>query len=106
MIFLDAMNRRTPIQLDWIQSTEAFLAVLKVHFRDNGLSKIEAGEYAIQATKTQKDINLDRPWNATFFPGQSYDMSMTFRDMTDWQTQSCPRCQWECQGDSSHDTTW
>jgi hypothetical protein len=106
IMFLDAMNRRTPVHLEWINSWEAFIAVLKVRFKHSGLSKIEAGEFALQATKTQRDIDRSRPWDACFLPGQSYDMSMIFRDANYAKVTSCPHCKCECAGESTQDITW
>jgi hypothetical protein len=78
VIFLDALDRLAPIHLEWINSQEAFLAVLKVRFKHVGLRMIEDGRFALQATATKRDINLNRPWEVCFYPGQAYDMSMLF----------------------------
>jgi hypothetical protein len=47
VIFRDALDRVAPIHLEWINSWEAFLAVLKVRFKERGLRKIENMEFAL-----------------------------------------------------------
>lgn len=81
-MFRDALDRVAPIHLEWINSREAFMAVLKVRFKDFGLHKIQNGEFALQDTGSADDIDLSdisRDWDFIFAPGQQVDMSVIFK---------------------------
>ncbi|ERF77094.1 hypothetical protein EPUS_06312 [Endocarpon pusillum Z07020] len=75
VMFLDALDRLAPIHLEWINSHEAFFAVLKVRFKHVGLQMIKSGQFALQATKRKRDVDLNRPWDSCLYPGQAYDMT-------------------------------
>ncbi|KAI9763521.1 MAG: hypothetical protein M1835_007798, partial [Candelina submexicana] len=79
VILEDACGRVAPFHLDFINSREAFVAVLKVRFKDIGLQKIENGEFCFQERQRKREIDLSRPWDAVFLPGQKVDMSMIFQ---------------------------
>lgn len=66
---LDACGRLCPVHLDFINSAEASLAVLKVRFKDVGLQKIERGQFALENAKTKRAIDLRRPWHTCMLPG-------------------------------------
>lgn len=107
--FIDALDRVSSFHLDWIDSHEAFLAVLKCRFRNYGHQMIENGRFAIQASKTKRDINLNKPWNVCLFPGQEYDMSMLFQDPNrgnDTSCTSCTSCHEICPGKPGDEITW
>lgn len=106
VMFLDALDRLAPIHLEWINSQEAFLAVLKVRFKHLGLRMIENGRFALQATKTKRDVNLDTPWEVCLLPGQTYDMSMLFRASSSDTTTTCTACHHTCSGKADEDITW
>jgi hypothetical protein len=106
IMFLDALDRIAPIHLEWINSYEAFLAVLKVRFKHIGLQMIENGRFALQASKTKRDVDLRKPWEACFYPGQAYDMSMLFRDSSSNRTTACTACHYPCAGTTGEDITW
>lgn len=106
VMFLDALNRLAPIHLEWINSYEAFLAVLKVRFQHLGLRMVEKGRFALQATKTKRDVDLRRPWEVCLSPGQAYDMSMLFRDSSSRLTTICTTCHHICPGVAGEDITW
>jgi hypothetical protein len=107
VMFLDALDRLAPIHLEWINSREAFLAVLKVRFKNVGRRMIEDGKFALQATKTKRDINLERPWEVCMKPGQEYDMSMLFQDPGSGDmTTVCTGCRSVCSGEAGEEITW
>jgi hypothetical protein len=108
--FRDALDRVTPIHLEWINSLEAFMAILKIRFKWIGLRKIEKGEFVVQALGSTDDIDLSdpsRPWELCFVPGQHVDMSMTFKHRDIATSLSCPACNYEHdRGSSSIEITW
>ncbi|KAH0561932.1 hypothetical protein GP486_003359 [Trichoglossum hirsutum] len=74
--FLDACGRLAPFHLEFINSPEAFLAVLKVRFKYAGLRKIEKREFELRETGSKRRLDLSAPWDSVFLPGQKVDMSM------------------------------
>jgi hypothetical protein len=106
VIFLDALHRLAPIHLERINSQEAFLAGLKVRFKHVGLRMIEDGRFALEATATKRDINLDRPWEVCFYAGQAYDMSMLFQDASSISATICMACHYTCSGTAGEDIPW
>ncbi|MCJ1465468.1 hypothetical protein MMC07_004086, partial [Pseudocyphellaria aurata] len=81
VMLLDAFGKMAPFHLDFIDSLEAFIAVLKVRFRQAGvkqigLSKLDKRQFSIQETRFKKSKDLSRPWSTIFQPGQEVDMSM------------------------------
>lgn len=106
VMFLDALDRLAPIHLEWINSHEAFFAVLKVRFKQVGLQMIESGRFALQATKTKRDVDLNRPWDSCMYPGQAYDMSMLFRDQCSSPNNLCTACHYPCSGNPGEEVTW
>ena len=94
VLFLDACGRLSPIHLEFINSAEAFLAVLKVRFRDCGLRKIERKQFALEDTRTKRAIDLQWPWHQCLLPGQNIDMSMIFSS-AETVGSTCPGCRYE-----------
>jgi hypothetical protein len=90
--FLDACGRLAPFHLEFITSAEAFLAVLKVKFKDCGLRKIENGEFFLEETHTLREIDIRRPWEMCFRPGQTVAMSICF-ERSSRKGNACPACQ-------------
>ncbi|KAF7504319.1 hypothetical protein GJ744_002439 [Endocarpon pusillum] len=105
VMFLDALDRLAPIHLEWINSREAFFTVLKVRFKHVGLQMIESGRFALQATKTKRDVDLNRSWDSCLYPGQAYDMSMLFRDQGFSPNNSCTACYYPCSGNPGEEIT-
>ena len=58
---------------------QAFVAVLKIRFKDLGLRKVEKGEFLLEDTRRKKFLDLSEPWAKTIRPGQHIGMSMIFR---------------------------
>ena len=93
VILQDACGRVAPFHLDFINSTEAFLAVLKFRFRQygvrpEGLEKLDRSEFLLR--DRQRVLSLEIPWERLFKPGQTVDMSIAFRHNT--YQQACPSC--------------
>ena len=111
-ILHDARGRIFPFHLDFIDSADvsveiqvrsafhmavlilvlqAFIAVLKVRFKDIGLRKIEKGQFVLEDTFRKHAINFKNSWTTVVRPGQHISMSMVF-----WQQQAvrgiCPGC--------------
>ena len=105
VLFLDACGRLSPIHLEFINSAEAFLAVLKTRFKDYGLQRIERKQFALEESQIKRAIDLRRPWHQCFLPGQRIDMSMIFtRAKTPGST--CPSCLYESTIDMNHEVEW
>jgi len=106
VIFRDALNRVAPIHLEWINSHEAFLAVLEIRFKNLGLEKIRRKEFVLQRAGSNRDIDLNRPWEICFCPGQRVDMSMVFSEFHNTNMAVCPACQHECFGETDTEVEW
>ena len=105
VILLDACGHLCPVHLDFINSAEAFLAVLKVRFKDIGLQKIERGQFALENAQTKRLIDLRRPWHTCMLPGQRIDMSMIF-SQADVPRSTCPGCRHENSNANTEDVEW
>lgn len=95
VVLLDAFGKTAPFHLDFIDSIDAFVAVLKIRseqagVRSRGLRKLDKREFCIRDTQRRRNIDLDRPWNRVFRPGQQVDMSMVFRRRV--TPTLCPEC--------------
>ena len=114
VILNDALGRIAPFHLEFIDSVEAFLAVLQIRFEHVGRPKISRLEFDLRDTANQKVIGLRKSWKGVFRvrflrsllevsrvstrtdgqqAGQHIDMSMLFALSHD-QT-SCPGCLYE-----------
>ena len=107
VVMLDACGRVSAFHLDFIDSKDAFIAVLKVKFKqygvsEDGLRKLDRSEFAV--CSRQKYLSMSRPWQAIFKPGQSVDMSMIFHRPT--PRDSCPSCGYENPCQENSDTDW
>ena len=96
----------TPIHLEWINSHEAFFAVLEVRFKDVGIEKVRRREFALQKAGANTDIDLRKSWEACFYPGQRVDMSMIFKQQGPADMAVCPVCRYECVGETSAEIEW
>ncbi|MCJ1341108.1 hypothetical protein MMC09_006404 [Bachmanniomyces sp. S44760] len=106
VVLLDACGRFAPFHLEFITSAEALLAVLKVRFKQagitpRGLEKLEKSEFVLQHRDRRLSLT-DQPWEALFRPGQHVDMSMIFRFFTPLDT--CPSCQYGNEGSNDSQT--
>ena len=96
VILLDPFGKIAPFHMDFIDSSECFMAVLKARFSRNGvtpagLSKLENGDFLIQDTRRRRAIDLNKHWTAVFKPGQNVDMSMVFHRFA-CPPSTCPLC--------------
>lgn len=96
VLLLDAFGKTAPFHLDFIDSIDAFVAVLKIRseqagVRSTGLRKLDKREFCIRDTQRRRNIDLfGRPWERVFRPGQRVDMSMVFRRRV--MPTVCPEC--------------
>jgi len=77
------------------------VAILKANFEKHGrgAEKIEHGDFVIQDSVTQRDIDLTGDWELCFSPGLRVDMSMIVRGPVQIQQYgNCPRCFTPCPG--------
>ena len=94
----DALGRRTPFELQFINSWEAFQAILEVRFRNaRGHSRVRCQQYVLQDAKTRSDIDFFRPWDTALVPGQTYNMHIMFYSLSPRHAvvTECPRCEAE-----------
>lgn len=107
VVLLDACGRAAPFHLDFIDSKEAFLAVLKIRFEQcgvtpQGIGKIDRFEFILRDRR--RDISLNAPWQTVFKPGQNAAMSMVFRRLASGST--CPGCGSVNEEADQCDTEW
>jgi hypothetical protein len=95
--FEDAHGRIAPFHIEFINSLEAFQAVMEVRFRHvPGLKKFQRGQYILQDPLSKKTLDLQGPWESVFLPGRKVVMSMTFQTGTPRiSLTTCPVCQIE-----------
>lgn len=91
---LDACGKVSAFHLDFINCSEAFLAVLKIRFQeygveDRGIQMLDNSQFVLEDYKGKLD--LSKPWSKVLRPGQKIDMSMVFR--RDMPSRTCPVCQ-------------
>jgi hypothetical protein len=92
VLFQDACGFRSPVHLDFINSWEAFEAVLKVRFKKRGLQVVEKKQYTLEDASSKREIDMTQPYEMCFFPGQSVNMDACFDEETGI-TNHCPGCQ-------------
>jgi hypothetical protein len=100
--FEDAHGRIAPFHIEFINSFDAFQAVMEVRFRHvPGLRKVQNGEYAVHESKSKRRIDLSGPWHSVFLPGRKVNMSMVFQ-RPHTSMSSCPGCQTENESENSN----
>ena len=90
---LDACGRVSAFHLDFIDCSEAFLAVLKIRFRqygveEQGIKMLDHSQFVLEDHNGVLD--LSKPWSRVLRPSQKIDMSMVFR--RDVAPSMCPVC--------------
>ena len=66
--------------------------MLEVRFRQlPGHGKVQRNEYALEASRSNQDIDCALAFRRWFRPGQEVDMSMVFNNSAG-QATSCPGC--------------
>ena len=107
IFFTDALNRFAPIHLEWINSWDAFFAVLAIRFKDRGHGKVKRKEFVLQNRGTQRMIDFVRPLELCVRPGQKLDMSMVFREVQGVVSRNeCPRCHEPSSGAAEDEVKW
>jgi hypothetical protein len=93
--FEDAHGRIAPFHIEFINSFEAFQAIMEVRFRHvPGLKKVQNSEYLLHEFNSKRELNLRAPWESVFLPGRKVNMSMVFQ-RPQASLSSCPGCQTE-----------
>jgi uncharacterized protein YhaN len=91
--FEDAHGRIAPFHTEFINSREAFQAVMEVRFGHvPGLKMVQRNQYIVKELNSKRKLNLQAPWESVFLPGRKVVMSMVFQ-MPQTTTTSCPGCQ-------------
>lgn len=109
VVLLDPFGKVAPFHLDFIDSSECFMAVLQARFANagvsrGGLSKLDNGEFAIEDIQKKRSVDLTKPWGRVFRPGQQVDMRMTFHRFA-CPPSTCPSCL-EKNDDDSEEVEW
>lgn len=96
VVFLDPFGKTAPFHLEFIDSSECFMAVLKARFSNAGvspagLSKLDNHDFLIQDSQRRRPIDLKKNWASVFRPGQTVDMSMIFHRFA-CPPSTCPVC--------------
>ena len=96
VILLDPFGKTIPFHLEFIDSSECFMAVLKARFSNAGvtpagLSKLENRDFLIQDSRRRRPIDIDKNWKSVFRAGQNVDMSMVFHRFA-CPPSTCPVC--------------
>ncbi|ORX95829.1 hypothetical protein BCR34DRAFT_607832 [Clohesyomyces aquaticus] len=90
--FEDAHGRLAPLHVEFINSWDAFQAVLEVRFRDlPGLKKVQNREYSLSEPGGKRNLGLNAPFESSFLPGRRISMSMIF-ETPQPSISVCPGC--------------
>ena len=96
VLLLDPFGKTAPFHLDFVDSMDCFMAVLKARFSNAGvtsagLSKLDNHEFLIQDSRRRRPLDLKMSWASVFRPGQTVDMSMIFHRFA-CPPSTCPVC--------------
>jgi hypothetical protein len=93
-ILEDVLGRITQIDMDYVNTWDAFDAMLAVCFLGlPGHKKVAKRDYVIQDQKTSKELLRSIPWSGAFLPGQRIIMGLIFRKrLQKAQSVFCPGC--------------
>lgn len=107
-ILEDAIGRISPVHMQFINSWEAFHAVLSRRFQDvQGYKKVQSGEYILQEHVTRREISRSHRWEAAILPGQRIEMSFVFNsESRDSVSASCPSCNKVSDGSPDAEILW
>ncbi|KAL9578027.1 MAG: hypothetical protein Q9212_005990 [Teloschistes hypoglaucus] len=103
----DAIGRHIPFHLEFITSSGALVSLLADKFKYMGRAseKIKRNQFSINDTRTKQIIDLKRPWESCFKPGQHVEMSMVFNTFKS-PHRSCPGCHHPCDTGFGKDVEW
>ena len=87
VILLDACGRIAPFHLEFVDSVEAFVAVMIIRFKQAGISqeglqKLANLEFTLRDTRRKRPIDLTKPWCSALKPGQLIDMNVLYPTIT------------------------
>lgn len=96
VVLLDCFGTKAPFHLEFVNSLDCFMAVMKVRFaqagvKESGIAKLENQEFSLQDSHRKRFVDLRKPWDAVFRPGQQVDMSMVFHRFA-CPPSTCPAC--------------
>jgi hypothetical protein len=96
VFFEDALGRRFPIHLEFINSIEAFHGALSANFIGlPGEKKVARKEYALEDAQSRREIQLSgESWRYNFWPGRRINMSIVFRPREVFFSQGGLCCGW------------
>jgi hypothetical protein len=106
VVLIDAFDRALPFHLETVNSRDVLMAILRERYREAGLQKLTAGEFAIEDTRVNQDIDLAWPWHLCFRPGDQKAMSFIFLEDASSQMASCPWCTCDSVGDGAQWVKW
>lgn len=91
-----AFGRIAPFHLEFVDSFECFITVMKARFSNagvkaEGLSKLDNFEFVMEDTQRKRSIDLSKPWDRVFRSGQQVDMRMMFHRFA-CPPSTCPSC--------------
>jgi len=69
-----------------------------------GYKKVLLKEYAIEDSRSGREISDKKEWSMCFRPGQKVDMSMVFKQSE--ASTSCPGCRTESESTNESVTEW
>lgn len=104
--FEDSHGRVAPFYTEFINSFDAFQAVMEIRFRHMpGLKKLQKMEYLIREIGSNRWLDLRAPWESVFLPGRKVAMSMIF-----WRPamsmRFCPACHFENDSRGTLEIQW
>lgn len=104
---LDACGKVSAFHLDFINCTEAFLAVLRIRFQQYGVDRrgikmLDESQFVLEDHKGKLD--LSKPWSKVIRPSQKINMSMVFYPGV--RLSVCPACQMESDGGLETPIEW
>ena len=99
VVLLDPFGRLAPFHLEFVDSKECFIAIMKARFahagvEPTGLAKVDYQEFSLENTRRRKRVDLTGEWENLWRPGDLYDMKMVFHRFTSQPSppSSCPSC--------------
>lgn len=96
VVLLDPFGRLAPFHLEFVDSPECFMAVMKARFahagvKPAGLAKLDKHEFLLEDTRRKRPVDMTRRWETVWQPGQQYDMRMVFHRFA-CPPSTCPSC--------------
>ena len=104
----DAIGRISPVHMQFINSCDAFEAVLELRFSNiQGHTKVKRREYTLQEHSTKREISRALTWESAFLPGQRIDMSLNFDSVgQSTDVTFCPSCKEVSQDSQDSERQW